>query len=226
MASQSQQEPIIIGENSQSHLRGCASSVRQLRALLRADLMRYAGRTGFSPFVRHFGFTPGFKYTVWMRTCGWAKQHKTLKPVLYPLLKWMLLRCRYKFGIAIPEYTEIGPGFFINRFGGVYIHGDSVIGNNVNLTHGTMLGFTNRGARAGAPVLGDRVFMASGAKVIGGVTVGNDAAVGVNSVVTKSVPDKGVVGGVPAKLLSENGSEGYINKQATPAMIAAALDRR
>jgi serine O-acetyltransferase len=195
---------------------------RQLRALLRADLYRYAGNTGLKAWARHFGFTPGFKYTVWMRSCGWARQQPVARYTIFPLLKWILLRCRYKYGIAIPEYTRIGPGFFINRFGGIYIHHDAVIGCNVNLTHGTVLGHMNRGRNEGAPILGDRVFLGSGAKVIGKVRVGNDAAIGVNCVVTKPVDDMGVAVGIPGKTISHEGSDGYINRKASPAMIAAA----
>src|SRR3546814_20999683 len=91
-----------------------------------------------------------------MRTAGWLK----LKPAkafgLYPFAKWLLLRARYKYGFAIPEYMENGPGLFLNRFGGFYFHGDAVLGSNVNITHGVVLGYMNRGGRRGAPVLGDR----------------------------------------------------------------------
>lgn len=194
------------------HSRGCARSLRGLVALLQADLYRYAGRVDAGSFWRHFLFTPAYKYTVLMRSCGYLRTRRFGAFGLYPLSKWWLLRCRYKFGFAIPEYTVIGPGLFINRFGGVYINGDTIIGANANLTHGIMLGQANRGARAGSPVLGDRVFLASGCKIVGRVHLGDDCAVGANAVVTKDVPERGVVGGVPAKLLSHAGSDGYINR--------------
>src|SRR3546814_7317915 len=124
---------------------------------------------------------------------------------LYPLANWWLLRCRYKYGIAIPEYTVIGPGLFINRFGGIYVNGDAVIGANANLTHGAMLGQVNRGERAGSPILGDRIFVGAGAKIIGRIHLGDGCAVGANAVVIKDVPENGVVGGIPAKLISEIG---------------------
>lgn len=201
------------------HRRGCATSLRRLRALLQADLYRYAGRIDARAFWRHFLFTPGYKYTVWMRSCGYLRTRRFLAFGLYPLSKWLLLRCRYKYGIAIPEYTVIGPGLFINRFGGIYINGDAIIGANVNLTHGTMLGQLNRGVRAGTPILGDRVFIGSGAKVIGHIHLGNDSAVGANAVVTKDVPANGVVGGIPAKLISQHGSDGYINRLVPDELI-------
>lgn len=208
-------------ETGKPHRRGCPVSFAKLKALLAADLYRYAGRVSFGAFVRHYAFTPGYKYTVLMRTCGWLK----LKPMkgfgLFPIVKLLLLRARYKYGFAIPEYTEIGPGLFLNRFGGFYFHGDTVIGTNVNVTHGVVLGYMNRGARRGAPVIGDRTFLGSGAKVIGGIEIGADSAVGANAVVTKDVPPRGVVGGIPAKLLSDQGSDGYINRMVPPEMLAA-----
>lgn len=61
--------------------------------------------------------------------------------------------------------------------------------------------------------------MASGAKVIGAVMIGNGASIGANAVVTKDVPEDGVVGGVPAKLISTSGSEGYINRQVPDPLM-------
>lgn len=207
-------------ETGKPHNRGCIVSFAKLRAVLAADLYRYAGRTSAGAFAKHYLFTPGFKYTVLMRTAGWLRLKPAKALGLYPLAKLMLLRARYKYGFAIPEYTEIGPGLFLNRFGGFYFHGDAKVGSNVNVTHGVVLGFMNRGRGAGAPVVGDRTFIGSGAKIIGGLAIGADAAVGANAVVTKDVPERGVVGGIPAKLLSTQGSDGYINRMAPAALLA------
>lgn len=195
-------------------------SFAELKAYLAADLFRYEGRVSARAFLKHFFFTPGFNYTVWLRACVWAKSAGGLGKVTFPFLKWRLLHSRYKYGIAIAERTIVGPGLFINRFGGIYVHHDVVIGSNVNITHGTMLGYMNRGAREGSPIIGNEVFFGSGAKVIGKVRVGDNAAIGVNAVVTKDVPDNGVAVGLPAKIIGTDGSEGYINKKASPEMIA------
>ena len=138
----------ITQELGKPHSRGCARSLRSLVALLQADLYRYEGKVNAGSFWRHFLFTPGYKYTVVMRTCGYLRTRRFQAFGLYPLSKLWLLRLRYKFGFAIPEYTVIGPGLFINRFGGIYINGDAVVGANANLTHGIMLGQSNRGERA------------------------------------------------------------------------------
>ncbi len=196
------------------HLDGCPRSLRELRTLLSEDLYRYSGRVSASQAVKHYLFTPGFKYTCWMRSTGYLKTKKATKLTVYPIFKLLLLRCRYKYGIAIPENTVIGGGLFINRFGGIYVHNDAVIGRNCNITPGVLLGQINRGSKAGAPTLGDRVFLGSGAKVVGKVTVGNDAAIGVNALVTSDVPANAVMAAPQATMISERGSSAYINRQA------------
>jgi serine O-acetyltransferase len=216
--------PDTVEALGKPHRRGCIRSLGKLRAVLAADLYRYAGRTGAGVFWRHYLFTPGYHVTVLMRTAGYLSTLPARGYGLALLLKWLLLRARYKYGIAIPEYMLIGPGFFINRFGGIYMNGDAIIGCDANITHGAMLGQANRGAAMGSPILGHRVFMGAGAKVVGRIRIGNDASIGANAVVTKKVPDKGVVGGVPAKLLSTAGSEGYVNRQVPPALFERCRD--
>jgi serine O-acetyltransferase len=206
--------PKDLSEVKADHMDGCARSTREVRNLLREDLHRYAGNSSTVSALKHFVFTPGFKYTVWMRWTGYFKRNKATRYVLYPIFKLLLLRCRYKYGIAIPENTVIGGGLFINRFGGIYVHNDAVIGRNCNITPGVLLGQINRGSKMGAPILGDRVFLGSGAKVVGRVTVGDDAAIGVNALVTSDVPDKAVMAAPQATMISQRGSSAYINRQA------------
>jgi serine O-acetyltransferase len=123
----------------------------------------------------------------------------------------ILMHYRYKFGISIPVSTEIGFGFYIGHIGNIVISGRSKIGNNCNISHGVTIGRTNRGKYPGAPIIGDNVYIAPGAKVIGKITIGNNAAIGANAVVVESVPDNAVVVGIPGKVISFNGSQGYIH---------------
>lgn len=206
------------------HRRGCIRRFSSLRAVLAADLYRYSGSVDAKNFLKHYLFTPGYKYTVLMRLTGYLALKPAKAGGLYFLLKWMLLRARYKFGIAIPEYTLIAPGLFINRFGGIYFNGDAIVGYNANITHGSMLGQANRGPMRGSPTLGARVFMGAGSKVVGRLTIGDDTSIGSNAVVTKDVPPTSVVGGVPAKLLSQAGSLGYVNRQVPEALVRRCVD--
>ncbi len=58
--------------------------------------------------------------------------------------------------------------------------------------------------------LGDRVFIGAGAKILGLITIGNDVAIGANAVVTNSLPDRAVAVGVPAKIISYEGSFNFV----------------
>lgn len=208
---------------SQTHTRGCLRTFRAVRLYLQADLHRYPG-SGRLKFLRHFLFTPAYQYTVWMRLTGWAIRRRTTKWTLGIVLKILLNRCRYKYGIAIPEYTDIGPGLFINRFGGVYINGDAVIGHNCNLSQMIIIGQTNRGDSAGSPIIEPLCYVAAGACLVGRITLGEGSVVANNSVVTKDVPAGSVVGGVPGKVISMAGSEGYINRQVAEDLLRRCFE--
>ena len=210
---------------SRPHDRGCLRSMRAVVLHLKADLIRYHG-DGRLKFWRHFLFTPGYKYTVWMRLAGYLKTRPVARYALYPLVKYILLRCRYRFGIAIPEYTDIGPGLFINRFGGIYVHGHARIGHDVTFSSTILVGQTNRGARAGAPIVGNRVYIGVGARLIGRIHVGDGSVIGVNAVVTKDLEDDSVAVGIPAKTVSHDGSEGYINRMVPTDLLAACYRAR
>ncbi len=113
-------------------------------------------------------------------------------------------------GIHIPLEVEIGWGFYIGHAGGIVVHPDAVIGANCNISQGVTIGEGGRAEARGVPRIGDRVYIAPGAKVFGKITIGNDVAIGANAVVNKDVPDSAVVGGVPAKIISMKGSAGLI----------------
>lgn len=122
----------------------------------------------------------------------------------------------YKYGISIPFRTRIGPGLYIGHFGDIVVNGDCVVGANCNISQGVTLGQSNRGNRRGVPVLGSNVYLGPGAKLVGRVRLGSNVAVGANAVVTKDVPDNCVVAGVPAEILSHEGSVGYIIRTDYP----------
>ena len=86
----------------------------------------------------------------------------------------------------------------------------AVVGCDCNINHGVTIGVKYGGKNPGVPVIGDRAFLGPGCVVIGGITLGNDVAVGANAVVLESVPDSGVVAGVPASLVSVRGSAEYV----------------
>ncbi|MGB9688650.1 serine O-acetyltransferase [Thermogutta sp.] len=180
--------------------------------LICSDLYRITGQINWMILVRHVLFGESYKYIFWMRTCAYTKSHAIFRYVIYPFAKLYLRRLRYKLGISIPPETQIGSGFYIGHFGGIVVNERCIIGKNCNLSHGVTLGQVNRGPRKGCPIIGDNVYIGPGAKIIGAVRVGNNVAIGANCVVTKDVPDNAVVVGVPGKIISFRGSQGYVNR--------------
>lgn len=184
----------------------------QFKALVRSDLYRISPKnTSFRRgFSRFFGDS-AYKYTFLLRSCAFFRKHKALKFTLYPIARFLHSHYSYKYGIDISPQTQLGSGFYIGHYGCIVVHTDAVIGKNCNISQGVTIGQTNRGSRSGTPVLGDNVYIGPGAKIIGGIKIGDNVAIGANSVVTKDVPSNGVVVGIPGKVISFKGSDGYVN---------------
>jgi len=184
-----------------------AMTLTQFLYLTKTDLHRYAGRTSLRDFAYHYLFSPGCRYTFWLRLCAYLHSRKVGR-VVFPFAWLIYDHFQIKYGIAISYRAKIGRGFYISHHGGIVTNVDAVIGENCNLSHGVTIGVTRRGERVGVPVIGDNVYIGPGAKIIGAVRVGDRAAVGANCVVTRDVPDDGVVVGVPGKVISLEGARG------------------
>ena len=105
---------------------------------------------------------------------------------------------------SVPLSAELGIVTFGN---GVTINGNAKIGDYVTIgANVTVGGGTPRcnkhGVRRWVPVIGNRVYIATGAKILGGIEIGNHCVIGANAVVTKDIPDFSVVAGVPGKLVA------------------------
>jgi serine O-acetyltransferase len=184
----------------------------EYKYLVRSDLYRIDGKATPGLLVKSVLFDhETFKYNFWLRTCLFTRHLPFLKFILYPISKLVLRHYTYKYGISIPYTTQVGSGFYIGHFGDIVVNGMSRIGKNCNISHGVTLGMTNRGQNKGYPEIGDNVYIGPGAKIIGGIKIGNNVAIGANCVVTKDVPDNAVVVGIPGKIISYNGSTGYVN---------------
>ena len=185
---------------------------REYKYLVYSDLYRITGVIRFPTLLWYILRGGTFKYTFWMRTCFYSKNIVWLKYSIYPIAFFLLNHFKYKFGISIPPETKIDSGFYIGHFSGIIVNRHSVIGKNCNISHGVTIGQVNRGKYKGSPILGDNIYIGAGAKIIGSVTIGNFVAIGANCVVTKNIPDHSVVVGIPGRIISQEGSTGYINK--------------
>ena len=113
---------------------------------------------------------------------------------------------RFLTGIEIHPKAKIGKNLFIDHGMGVVIGETSDIGDNVTIYHMATLGGIspsinsyNQRETKRHPTLQDNVVIGSGAQVLGPITIGKNAKIGANAVVTKDVPENGVMVGIPAK---------------------------
>jgi serine O-acetyltransferase len=107
------------------------------------------------------------------------------------------------YNSKIPSSCEIGKGSFFSYGGiGVVLHARCKIGNNVDI--GTNVTIGGRSGHYEVPIIGNNVYIATGAKILGPIKIGNNVTIGANSVVIKNVPDNMVVAGIPAKIININ----------------------
>lgn len=130
----------------------------------------------------------------------WSKGLKWLARFISGFARWFT-------GIEIHPAAKIGERFFIDHGMGVVIGETAEIGNDCTLYHGVTLGGISSSEGKRHPSLGDRVVVGAGAKVLGPITVNNDARIGSNAVVLKDVPEGRTVVGVPGRIVDRDKSE-------------------
>jgi serine O-acetyltransferase len=116
---------------------------------------------------------------------------------LYKVLK---LLSQILTGIELPCEAIVGRRFRIDHFGGIIISGDAVFGEDCIVRNGVTVGLKNTG-HSGSPVLGNRVDIGAGAKILGSIRIGDDVAIGANAVVLTDVPANSIAVGVPARII-------------------------
>lgn len=93
----------------------------------------------------------------------------------------------YPLGIEIPFSCRIGAGLRMPHQNGIVLQGATEIGEDCTIYHQVTLGENERSAGRGGPIVGNRVYLGAGAKVIGRITIGDDSTVGANAVVVRSL---------------------------------------
>lgn len=94
-----------------------------------------------------------------------------------------------------------GKNFHIIHPISIVIHPDVIVGDDVGIMHEVTLG--TRGT-AGAPRIGNNVFIGAGAKVIGSITIGDNVDIGANAVVLTDVPANSLVVGNPGRIIAKD----------------------
>lgn len=121
---------------------------------------------------------------------------------VFTAYRFSKLSIKLGFSIPINVFEE---GLSIAHRGTIVVNSAARIGKNCRIHEGVTIGATN--GERNVAVIGDNVFIASGAKIIGNLTIANDVAIAANAVVVKSILEEGTTwGGVPAKKISINNS--------------------
>lgn len=137
---------------------------------------------------------PGVQAVTVYRFGCWSKsQNKFIKIITEPVYLFFRGLTMVMWGIELYRETEIGAGFYITHFGGIIVSPLAKLGNNVTLSQGVTIGRSGQGEKQGVPIIGNNVYIATGAKLFGKIVIGNNVKIGPNAVVHKSIPDNAVV---------------------------------
>src|SRR5690625_203228 len=155
-----------------------------------------AARTYLEVFLTYSGL-----HAVWAHRVA----HAFYKRKLYFIARVISQLSRFFTGIEIHPGAVIGRRFFIDHGMGVVIGETCEIGDNVTIYQGVTLGGTGHEKGKRHPTIKDNALIATGAKVLGAITVGENSKIGGGSVVLKDVPDNSTVVGIPGRIVKQNG---------------------
>lgn len=188
---------------------------REMLQLIREDWQAHRKdwtRCGFRAVAVH-------RFGVWRLTV----QPKLLRAPLSLLYRALYRKIRNHYGIDLPYTVKLGRRVVFEHAGCVIIHANSTIGDDCILRQGVTLGNRYLDRSSEAPVLGQRVNVGAGAKLLGGITIGSDVNIGANAVVLCDVPEGKNALGIPAKVVEPKGQVGVHTSVAKDLAIVMGV---
>lgn len=142
-------------------------------------------------FLKVF-LSDGTSANIIYRCMRWSATHKmTFLAYFFQVLNKIINQC------VIGIYADFGTGFVLLHPTGVVIN-SSVKGiRNIAVESGVVIGEE----KGGYPQLGSDIFIGSGAKIIGALSIGNNVKIGANAVIIKNVPDNATAVGIPGRII-------------------------
>lgn len=137
---------------------------------------------------------PSFKAQVYYKISSFFYKKK-----LFFLARLISEHAKRRTGIEIHPGAKIGKNLFIDHGNGVVIGETTIIGNNVVMFHGVTLGGLGNIKGKRHPTIKDNVYIGCGAKILGNITIGENAKIGAGSVVLKDVNPNSTIVGIPGK---------------------------
>jgi serine O-acetyltransferase len=133
----------------------------------------------------------------YLHNCKGRKSLSFLKLIVLEIINHRLAT---RLGLTIPK-NVFGSGLCIVHHGTIVVSPLAKVGRNCRIHPSTCIGDYN-----GAPVLGNNVYIGPGAKLFGKISIGNNVAIGANSVVNKSFENNVIIAGMPAKVIAHKTS--------------------
>ncbi len=166
-----------------------------------------AARTYFEVFLTYSGL-----HAVWWHRIA----HAFFKRKMFFIARAISQFSRFLTGIEIHPGAKIGRRFFIDHGMGVVIGETCEIGDDVTVFQGVTLGGTGKEKGKRHPTVHDHALIATGAKVLGSITIGEYARIGAGSVVLKDVPEHSTVVGIPGRVVRQYGKKSATYKIRSP----------
>lgn len=157
-----------------------------------------AARTYLEVFLTYSGL-----HAIWWHRVA----HAFFKRKMFFIARAISQISRFLTGIEIHPGAKIGRRFFIDHGMGVVIGETCEIGDDVTVFQGVTLGGTGKEKGKRHPTIKDHALIATGAKVLGSITVGEYARIGAGSVVLKDVPAHATVVGIPGRVVRQHGKK-------------------
>ncbi len=177
---------------------------------LREDLRCY----GNDPTRRGFWTMLVYRFGRWRYTIR-ARPLRVPFSIVYKALKVI---AESVTGTELPCEVVIGRRLRIEHSFDIVVSGDAVLGDDVVLRNGVTIGLRHEGKR-GAPVIGNRVDIGAGAKLLGPIHIGDDVSIGANAVVIRDVPSHSIAVGVPARVVAKRAADTSENEGDTSSLL-------
>ena len=164
------------------------------------DVKRYRAR-GYS--TKDIWLDPAIWAIASYRFSNWLYVDKPATPVRIPLkvLSFLLTKwCVVFMEMDLDPQARIGGGLYIGHIGGVHINPGAIWGVICDVAHRVTIGASAMG-RQGIPVIGNNVYIGTGATLVGKIKVGDGAKIAANTLVITNVPAGATVMGVPGRII-------------------------
>lgn len=182
----------------------------KLKRMIEDDIYRYFGTTKIPIKEKILQKELGLKYLISYRKANYYYTYSNnyiLK--VYYMMK--LLKASKKTQFQLSHKNKIGKGCYIGHHGRIIINPEAVLGNNINISTGVVIGQENRGKRKGVPLIGDKVWIGANATIVGKIKIGNNVLIAPNTYVNMDIPDNSIVIGNPARIIeNKNACDYYV----------------